>query len=251
LAFLNKGVRIKILDKREEPEKLNEFYYEGGIVSFIEYINRKKARLHKETIYFEKDVEINEKTIHVEVAMSYNDSYQANVFTFTNNINNTDGGTHLTGFKSALTKVFNKYIEKNPKSFREKNIKIVGDDTREGLTAIISIKLPDPQFESQTKVKLTSPEARPAVDSVVSDNLYTYFEHNPDCAKAIIEKSILAAKARDAARKARELTRRKSAMDNLSLPGKLADCSEKDPALCELYLVEGDSAGGSAKQGRD
>jgi DNA gyrase subunit B len=239
LAFLNKSVRIVI--EEEDKEKKEEFFYEGGIKSFVEYLNRNKDKLHDDVVYFTKD----SKKVNVEIALQYNDSYLENVFSFVNNINTHEGGTHLSGFKTALTRVVNDYIKK-----KKYNVKLSGEDLREGLTAIISVKVPEPQFEGQTKTKLGNSNIKGIVDSIVTSELSTFFEENPKTAKIIIEKCLLAAKARDAARKARELTRRKSVLESGSLPGKLADCQEKDPALSELFIVEGDSAGGSAKTGR-
>ena len=244
LAFLNKGIKITI--KEEKTEKEHSFEYEGGIASFIEYLNKNKNPLHNDIIYFQKEKD----EVQVEVALSYNESYTETLFAFVNDINTVDGGTHVTGFRSALTKVINDYL-KDKNLLKDKEFKLTGDDVREGLTAVISIKIKNPLFEGQTKGKLGNTEAKTAVDAVVSEKLSIYFEQNSITGKAIVEKCIMAAKAREAARKARELTRRKSALDSFSLPGKLADCSERDPRLCELYIVEGDSAGGSAKQGRD
>ncbi len=242
LAFLNKGIFIKLID--EKNNKTHEFKYEGGLVSFVKYLNENKSPIN-DIIAFEK----TKDDIIVEVAMQYNSGYKENVFSFVNNINTTEGGTHLTGFKTALTRAFNTYLEKN---LNHKNgTKISSEDTREGLTAVISVKVPEPQFEGQTKTKLGNSNVKGIVDSIVFEKLSEYFEENPKSARIIIEKAISAAKAREAARKARELTRRKNALDISSLPGKLSDCSERDPAKSELYLVEGDSAGGSAKQGRD
>ncbi|MBI2649837.1 type IIA DNA topoisomerase subunit B [Candidatus Woesearchaeota archaeon] len=240
LAFLNKGVKITIED--ESSDKKNEFQYEGGIVSFVEHLNRNKNPLHK-TVYFNKA----KNGIQFECAFQYNDGYQENVFSFANTINTYEGGTHLIGFKTALTRVMNNYIEKN----KLKGMKLTSEDTREGLTAVISIRIPEPQFEGQTKTKLGNSEIKGLVDSIVNDSLGSYLEENPQIAKSIVYKCINAAHAREAAQKARELTRRKGALNHGSLPGKLADCSEKDPAKCELFIVEGDSAGGSAKQGRN
>ncbi|MEW5803815.1 MAG: DNA topoisomerase (ATP-hydrolyzing) subunit B [bacterium] len=244
LSFLNKGLTINVEDERND--KKNTFFYEGGIVSFVTHLNKNKAPLHPEPIYFirEKD------NVVVEVAIQYNDGFNEQIFSYANNINTCEGGTHLIGLKSALTRVLNQYGDKN-NHFKNLKFTISGEDSREGLTAVISVKLPTPQFEGQTKTKLGNSEIRGIVESVVSDKLNQFLEENPDCAKKIIEKMISAARARDAARKARDLVRRKNALNSHSLPGKLADCSEKDPSLCELYIVEGDSAGGSAKQGRN
>jgi len=239
LAFLNKGVKITIEDKIKN--KLEGFYYEGGIKSFVEYLNRNKNNLHNDIIYIFKEGDVG-----VEVALQYNSSYLENVFSYVNNVNTIDGGTHLVGFKTALTRVVNDYIKKKSKE----DVKLGGDDLKEGLTAIVSVKVPEPQFEGQTKSRLGNSDIKGIVDSVVYSELSIYFEENPNTAKSIIEKCILSAKAREAARKARELTRRKSALDSGSLPGKLADCQEKDPSKSELFIVEGDSAGGSAKSGR-
>lgn len=244
LAFLNKGLNIKLIDERQD--KNVEFCFNGGIVSFVEYLNKNKAPLIKKVIYFEKEKD----GINVEVALQYNDGYAENVFSFANNINTTEGGTHLIGFKSALTRTINQFC-KNRKIFKNEDFSLSGEDAREGLTAVISVKMPNPQFEGQTKTKLGNSEAEGIVASVVNDSLGTFLEENPAVGNKIAEKAQLAARAREAARKAKELTRRKGALDSGSLPGKLADCSEQDPALCEVYIVEGDSAGGSAKQGRD
>ena len=243
LAFLNSGIKISVIDERED--KKHVFQYEGGLVSFVKYLNENKVSLHEKPMCFSKDRD----GIKVEVAMQYNDSYVENIFAFANSINTQEGGTHLAGFRSALTRVANDYARKSG-IFKE-SVSLSGNDVREGLVAVISVKLPEPQFEGQTKTKLGNTEVRGIMDSVVSEEVKNFLEENPAIARKILEKSILAARARDAARKARELTRRKGALDSLSLPGKLADCSEKSPALCEIYLVEGDSAGGSAKQGRD
>jgi DNA gyrase subunit B len=245
LAFLNKGLLIKLNDVRADKPKETVFQFKGGIVSFVEHLSQNKEVLHKKVCYFEKEKD----GVVIEVALQYNDSYTENVFSYANNINTIDGGTHLSGFRSALTRAINQYT-KNKKSAKDAVV-ISGDDTREGLTAVISVKLPNPQFEGQTKSKLGNSEMDGLVSSVTFESLNTFFEENPPVANKIIDKALLAAQAREAARKARELTRRKGALDSGGLPGKLADCSEKDPSMCELYLVEGDSAGGSAKQGRD
>jgi len=244
LAFLNRGVKIILADEKNEKEVT--FRYEGGIVSFIEHLNKTKDPVHKEVFYISKKVEENE----IEVALQYNESYVESVFAFANNINTHEGGTHLSGFRSALTRTLNDYAKKN-NLIKENESNLSGDDVREGLTAVISVKLRFPQFEGQTKTKLGNSEMRGLVETVVNDGLADLLEENPGSAKKIIEKCLLASRAREAARKAKELTRRKSALEVSSLPGKLADCSFKEPELCELYLVEGDSAGGSAKQGRD
>lgn len=249
LAFLNKGLRIKLLDKRKEKAegtefKEVEFHYEGGIISFVEYLNRGKQQIHN-PVYFQ-----NEKdNTSIEVCIQYTAAYSESVFSFVNNINTHEGGTHVSGFKTALTRTLNRYAEKS-KLLKDKTSRLSSDDILEGLTAIISAKVPEPQFEGQTKTRLGNSEVKGIVDSIVTTGLSTYLEENPAQAKIIIEKCITASRAREAARKARELTRRKSALENTTLPGKLADCSERDPAKSELYLVEGDSAGGSAKQGR-
>ncbi|MCA9403477.1 MAG: DNA topoisomerase (ATP-hydrolyzing) subunit B [Candidatus Omnitrophica bacterium] len=245
LAFLNKGLRIRLLDERDGKRKENEFLFKGGIVSFVENLTEKKEKIHKKIVYFNKEKD----SIQLEVAMQYDDGYSENVFTYANNINTTEGGTHLSGFRSALTRAINN-CAKSRKLIKD-NTAIVGDDTREGLTAVISVKIPDPQFEGQTKTKLGNSEVEGLVASATLDALSSFFEENPAVAKKIIEKVVTASRAREAARKARELTRRKGALESGGLPGKLADCSERDPSLCEIYLVEGDSAGGSAKQGRD
>lgn len=245
MAFLTKGLNIVLRDDREETRVVKEFCYEGGIKEFVEYLNKSKTELYDSMIYCEGMV----NDVFVEVAMQHNDSYTENCYSFVNNINTPEGGTHLTGFKNALTKTFNDYARKN-KLIKENDASLNGEDIREGLTAIISIKIADPQFEGQTKQKLGNSEARGAVDNVVSEQLMIFLEQNPSVAKLILEKSILAQRARDAARKARDLTRRKTAVDGMALPGKLADCSDKNPENCEIYIVEGDSAGGSAKTAR-
>jgi DNA gyrase subunit B len=244
LAFLNAGAHIRIADERTDKEHI--FDYEGGIKTFVQYLNTNKNVINKEPIYFEKEKD----GVEVEIAMQYNDSYNEQIFTFVNNINTIEGGTHLSGFRSALTRSVNEYIKKNDIS-KIKDLKLSGEDVREGLTAVISTKVPNPQFEGQTKTKLGNSEVEGITQSIVGDALTTFLEENPGIANQILEKAINAAEAREAARKARELTRRKGALDSASLPGKLADCSEKDPQKTELFIVEGDSAGGSAKQGRD
>ena len=245
LAFLNKGLTIKLTDSRGAKPKENVFQFKGGIRSFVEYLNASKDVLHKKIVYFEKERD----NIALEVAIQYNDSYTENVFTFANNINTSEGGTHLSGFRSALTRAVNQYAK--GKKLLKGDVSISGDDTREGLTAVISIKLPNPQFEGQTKTKLGNSEVEGIVASATFEALSTFFEETPPVANKIVNKIVMASRARVAARKARELTRRKGALESGGLPGKLADCSEKNAAQCELYLVEGDSAGGSAKQGRD
>jgi len=258
MAFLTKGLKIVLRDKRENKEDtpdteiiktagmVKEFHYEGGIKEYVQYLNKSKTALYPDIIYCEG----TRDEVYVEVAMQHNDGYNEGCYSFVNNITTPEGGTHLAGFKNALTKTFNDYA-RSMKLIKENEQNLSGEDIREGLTAIISIKLPEPQFEGQTKQKLGNSEARPAVDSIVSEQLTYFLEQNPAVAKTICEKAIMAQRARDAARKARDLTRRKSALDGMSLPGKLADCSDKDPKNCEIYIVEGDSAGGSAKTARD
>lgn len=244
LAFLNRGITIEILE--EAKGKRHIFQYEGGIASFVEHINNNKVPLHSPPIYFHK----LQDGIDVEIAMQYNDSYQESIFSFANNINTIEGGTHLSGFKAGLTRTLNQFMDESP-HFKDAKIRLSGDDCREGLAAVISVKIPEPQFEGQTKTKLGNTKVRTIVESVVNEQLRIVLDETPRMAKRVIEKSLSAMRARAAARKARELTRRKSALETSQLPGKLADCSMTDPAACEVYLVEGDSAGGSAKQGRD
>jgi len=246
MAFLNKGTKIVLKDEREGQKKSETFHYEGGIKEFVKHQNKNKEAIHPDVIYF--DIEKNE--MQVEVAMQYTDRYSELILAYANNINTTDGGTHLTGFKSALTKVLNDYARKN-KYLKDNDDPLEGDDVREGLTAILSVKLLNPQFEGQTKAKLGNSEMRGFVETAMHDNFTAFLEENPSQSKIIIDKCLKAARAREAARKARELTRKKSVLEGISLPGKLADCSEKDPARAEIFLVEGDSAGGSAKDGRD
>ena len=245
MAFLTKGLKIILTDLREEEEKERVFHYEGGIKEFVQYLNKHKDPLYEKIIYCEG----KRDDVYVEVALQHNDSYTENTYSFVNNITTPEGGTHLAGFKNALTKTFNDYARAN-KLLKDNEANLTGEDIREGLVAIISIKIPEPQFEGQTKQKLGNSEARGAVDSVVSEQLTYFLEQNPQVAKVICDKAILAQRARDAARKARDLTRRKTALDSMTLPGKLADCSDKDPKNCEIYIVEGDSAGGSAKTAR-
>jgi len=245
LAFLTKNLKITLEDKRDGQKE--EFFYKGGLREFVEYLDSARKPLHKKPIYFEKVVE----NIPVEIALQYNSSYTENILSYCNNVNTIEGGTHLSGFKAALTRTLNSYAQKNNLIKGNNKVSLQGEDAREGLTAIISVKVPEPQFEGQTKTKLGNSELKGIVESIVNEKLYEYLDETPSTGKIIIEKSLSAARARDAARKARELTRRKSALESGSLPGKLADCSIKDPELCEVYLVEGDSAGGSAKQGRD
>ena len=246
MAFLNKGIRITIRDERVEPALEKEYHYEGGIISFVEYLNKNKTCLFEKPIYIEgvKD------TSTVEVALQWNDGYTENVFSFANNILTPEGGTHLTGFRTALARVINAY-GREKKILKDADANLTSDDVREGLTAIVSVKLVEPQFEGQTKTKLGNSEIRPLVDGMVAAKLTDVFEENPSIGRAVLDKCISAARAREAARKARDMTRRKTALESGALPGKLADCSERDPAKCEIFLVEGDSAGGSAKTGRD
>ncbi|SKC88855.1 DNA topoisomerase (ATP-hydrolyzing) subunit B [Maledivibacter halophilus] len=246
LAFLNKGIRIILEDEREDENKKSEFHYEGGLKEFVKHLNKNKTVIHKSILYNEGQ---KDGTV-IEIALQYTDGYSENIFTFANNINTHEGGTHLSGFKSALTRVMNDYARKN-NFLKEKDNNLQGEDIREGITAIISVKLTDPQFEGQTKTKLGNSEIRGISESIASETIGNFLEENPSEAKIIIDKCLRSAKAREAARKARELTRRKGILDNLTLPGKLADCSEKDPVKSEIFLVEGDSAGGSAKQGRN
>ena len=244
-AFLTKGLKIVLKDDRDDHKQEKTFHYEGGIKEFVTYLNRSKEFLYEQIMYFEG----KKNGVYVEVALQHNDSYNESVYTFVNNINTPEGGTHLVGFRNALTKTFNDYARNN-KLLKDSEANLSGEDIREGLTAIVSVKIEDPQFEGQTKQKLGNSEARGAVDNVVSEQLTYFLEQNPSVAKIICEKSILAQRAREAARKARDLTRRKTALEGTSLPGKLADCSDKDPKNCEIYIVEGDSAGGSAKTAR-
>ena len=246
MAFLTKGLKIVLRDERPQEPMEKTFHYEGGIKEFVEYLNRSTTPLYEQIIYCEGIV----NNVSVEVAMQHNDSYNENSYGFVNNITTPEGGTHIVGFRNALTKTFNDYARKN-KLLKDNEPNLTGEDIREGLTAIISVKIEDPQFEGQTKQKLGNSEARGAVDNVVSEQLQIFLEQNPQVAKVTVEKSVMAQRAREAARKARDLTRRKSALDGMSLPGKLADCSDKNPEKCEIYIVEGDSAGGSAKTARD
>ena len=246
MAFLTKGLRISLTDLRDEEPKERVFHYEGGIKEFVQYLNRSKTPLYEQIIYCEG----TKDNVEVEVAMQHNDSYTDNTYGFVNNITTPEGGTHVVGFRNAITKTFNDYARKN-KLLKDSEPNLSGEDIREGLTAIIRVKIEDPQFEGQTKQKLGNSEARGAVDSIVSSQLQIFLEQNPAIGKSIVEKSVMAQRAREAARKARDLTRRKSALEGMSLPGKLADCSDKDPSKCEIYIVEGDSAGGSAKTARD
>ncbi len=246
MAFLNKGICITLKDERVEPNLNKEYHYEGGIISFVEYLNKNKTCLFDKPIYIE-DIKGGST---VEVALQWNDGYTENVFSFANNIHTPEGGTHMAGFRTALTRVINDYGRKS-KILKDNDANLTGDDVREGLTAIVSVKLVEPQFEGQTKSKLGNSEIRPLVDGMVADRLSTVFEETPAIARAVLDKCVSAARAREAARKARDLTRRKTALESAALPGKLADCSERDPAKCEIFIVEGDSAGGSAKSGRD
>jgi DNA gyrase subunit B len=247
MAFLNKGLTILVQDHRKEEIHADEFCYTGGIVSFVELLNKSKHPIHPSVLHFEKQKD----TLMAEIALQYSDSYSENIFCFTNAINNNLGGTHLEGFRAALTRTLNDYLKKDSNLQKKQPNGLSGDDVKEGLTAVISIKVPQPQFNSQTKEKLVNAEVKGQMQTIVSEGLVDFFEENPSVVKKILEKCILAAKAREAARKARDLTRRKTVLEGGGLPGKLADCSEKDPTHSELYLVEGDSAGGSAKQGRD
>ncbi len=246
MAFLNAGIRIELTDLRGEEPHSQVFHYEGGIVSFVEYLNRHKTPLFAPPVY----ISGLKNGSTVEVALQWNDSFNESVFSFANNIHTPEGGTHLAGFRNALTRVINDYARKNG-MLKANDANLTGDDVREGLTAIVSVKLVEPQFEGQTKTKLGNSEIRPLVDSMVTEKLSQYLEENPSAARAVLDKCLSAARAREAARKARDLTRRKTALESAALPGKLADCSERDPAKCEIFIVEGDSAGGSAKQGRD
>ncbi|MCK5156346.1 MAG: DNA gyrase subunit B, partial [Spirochaetales bacterium] len=246
LAFLNKGIKITFTDERQLEPKTRIFQFEGGLKSFVEYLNKTKRSLHPEPVYFEAVKE----NVDIELALQYNDGYSETVFTFVNNINTREGGTHLIGLKAALTRVFNEFLKKS-KLAKKIEVSFSGEDVREGITAVLSVKIPQPQFEGQTKTKLGNSEVKGLVESLVNQKLTDYFDEFPEVVDAILEKAVLAAKARIAARKARDLTRRKSFLEGSGLPGKLADCSEKDPTLCEVYIVEGDSAGGSAKQGRN
>ncbi len=246
MAFLTKGIKITLIDKRLEEPKIRAFHYEGGIKEYVDYLNKSQTPLYDDVIYCEG----TKNNIYVEVAMQHNDSYTESTYSFVNNITTPEGGTHLTGFRNALTKCFNDYARKN-KLLKDSESNLAGEDIREGLAAIVSIKISEPQFEGQTKQKLGNSEARGAVESVMTEQLTYFLEQNPQVAKIICDKAILAQRARDAARKARDLTRRKTALEGTSLPGKLADCSDKDPKNCEIYIVEGDSAGGSAKTARN
>ncbi|HBF3051574.1 DNA topoisomerase (ATP-hydrolyzing) subunit B [Clostridioides difficile] len=246
LSFLNKGIKIVFEDKREGQEKRKEFHYTGGLVEYIKYLNKSRTGIHDDIVYIDKKVD----DCFVELAMQYTDGYTENIYSFANNINTHEGGSHLSGFKAALTKTINDYAKRN-KFLKENDVNLLGEDIREGLTAVVSVKLPEPQFEGQTKTKLGNSFMRGIVDSVTVDELGSFLEENPSTARIIVDKALRAQRAREAAKKARELTRRKSVLESTSLPGKLADCAEKDPSKSEIFLVEGDSAGGSAKQGRD
>ena len=246
MAFLTKGLRISLTDRREEGKKTDSFHYEGGIMEYVSYLNKNQTVLYDKIIYCEG----KKGTVQVEVALQHNDGYNEGCYSFVNNINTPEGGTHLTGFRNALTKTFNEYA-KLMKLVKDSDPALTGEDIREGMTAIVSIKIPEPQFEGQTKQKLGNSEARGAVESIASEQIMIFLEQNPAVGKMIVEKALLAQRARDAARKARDLTRRKTALEYMNLPGKLADCSDKNPDNCEIYLVEGDSAGGSAKDARD
>ena len=245
LAFLNRGIRITLADQRPGGEE-HSFHYDGGLSSFVAYLNKNKTAMHKKPIHLEGEL----RMVQADIAMQYNDGYAENILTFANNINTIEGGFHLTGFKNALTRVFNDYAKKSG-ILKEKDNALAGEDIREGLTAVISVRLPEPQFEGQTKTKLGNSEVAGIVNSLLGEGLSTFFEENPTIAKKLVEKAAAAARARDAAKKARDLARRKNALEYSSLPGKLADCSMREPEFCEIFLVEGDSAGGSAKQGRD
>jgi DNA gyrase subunit B len=246
LSFLNKGIKIVFEDKREESAKRKEFCYTGGLVEYVKYLNKTRTGIHDDIVYIDKKV----KDCVVELAMQYTDGYTENIYSFANNISTHEGGTHLAGFKTAITKTINEYAKRN-KLLKESEPNLIGEDIREGLTAVVSVKLPEPQFEGQTKTKLGNTEMRAIVDSVTVEELGGFLEENPTTARIIVEKGLRAQRAREAAKRARELTRRKSILESTSLPGKLADCAEKDPSKSEIFLVEGDSAGGSAKQGRD
>ncbi len=247
LAFLNKGIKITISDERIPIKREREYQFEGGVKSFVEYLNENKNPIHDEPIY----IEAKREKVELEIAISYNDGYSEQIYSYVNNINTKEGGTHLAGFKSGLTRTINDFYKKSPLSKKSGGIPLSGDDVREGITAVISVKVQEPQFEGQTKGKLGNSEVKGIVESLINEHLTSYFEENPKVISKILEKTVSAAKARLAARKARDLSRRKNFLEGSGLPGKLADCSEKDPALCEVYIVEGDSAGGSAKQGRD
>lgn len=246
LAFLNKGIMIILEDKRDGLERKKEFHYTGGLIEYVKYLNKNKTAIHEDVIYFEKKI----GDYIVEISMQYTDGYTENIYSFANNINTHEGGVHLIGFKAALTRVVNDYAKK-ANFIKAKEDNLTGEDIREGLTAVVSVKLPDPQYEGQTKTKLGNPPVRSAVESIAVENIGAFLEENPQSARIIVDKSLRSQRAREAAKKARELTRRKSVLESTSLPGKLADCAEKDPAKSEVYIVEGDSAGGSAKQGRD